>query len=126
MVVVDDFAVDPTAVQVDPGIGGTLRQSMSGMSGSDAQARDADAVRFGVTDALTQAIGRMGLPVQQATGRPPARPYVVVRGQSDLDRRGQPYAAHRHRLRRRPEQRARDGAGALRRPRRRAAAAANL
>ncbi|MGH7211557.1 MAG: DUF4410 domain-containing protein [Acetobacteraceae bacterium] len=80
MVVVDDFAVNPNAVQVDPGIGGTLRRGLSGMTGSDAQARDADAVRFGITDSLTQAIGRMGLPVQQATSRPPARPYVEVRG----------------------------------------------
>lgn len=80
MVVVDDFTVDPTAARVDQGLGGTLRRELSGMSGSDAQARDTDAVRFGITDALTQAIGRMGLPVQQATARPPAGPYVEVRG----------------------------------------------
>ncbi len=80
MVVVDDFAVEPNAARVDPGIGGALRRGLSGMTGGDAQARDADAVRFGITESLTQAIGRMGLPVQEATGGPPTGPYVEVRG----------------------------------------------
>lgn len=79
-VVVEDFIVDPSAVRVDQGIGGTLRRGLSGMSGNDAQARDANAVRFGITDSLTQAIRRMGLPVQEATVQTPAAPYVEVRG----------------------------------------------
>jgi hypothetical protein len=81
MVVVEDFSVDPTAVRVDQGIGGVLRRGVSGMSGTDAQATDADGVRFGITDGLTRAIGGMGLPVQQAAAQSPAGPYIVVRGQ---------------------------------------------
>lgn len=80
-VVVEDFAVDSNAVSVDQGIGGRLRRDLTSMTDSSAQTRDAKAVRLGIADTLTQAIRRMGLPAQKATGQLPAAPYVEVRGQ---------------------------------------------
>jgi hypothetical protein len=80
MVVVDDFTVDPQAVQVDRGIGGMARRGFSGEDTTAAKAADAATVRDAVRDTLLKSIAGMGLPAQPASGAMSAGPYVEIRG----------------------------------------------
>jgi len=80
MVVVDDFTVDPQAVQVDRGIGGMARRGFSGEDATAAKAADAAIVRDAVRQTLLKSIAGMGLPAQPASGAMPAGPYLEIRG----------------------------------------------
>lgn len=80
-VIVQDFTVDPSLVQVDQGAAARLHRSLAGTPVSTEQAQDAEAVRHAIADALTQEITQMGLPAYNGLDQLPTTPYVEVRGQ---------------------------------------------
>lgn len=79
-IVVRDFAIDPGAVRVDTGVGGTIRRTLSDTDSADARENDIALVRAAIRGGLEQAIAKMGLPVHAAVSPLPAGPYVEIRG----------------------------------------------
>jgi hypothetical protein len=80
MIVVDDFAVDPSVVRVDSGIGGTVRRAISGTDTAQEQAQQAANVSRVLRDSLIGQIYTMNLPARSPALGPVAPPYVEVRG----------------------------------------------
>ena len=88
MVVVRNFAIDPYAIQVDPGIGGQLRRSANGTSMADAQINDSNDMQLAITDTLVAQVQAMGLPAQLDTGRLPPGNVLVIQGRVDSANEG--------------------------------------
>lgn len=79
-IVVQDFAIDPNAIHIDMGVGGTIRRALSDTESADARANDIALVRAAVRGGLEQAIAKMGLAVHPVGNPMPAGPYVEIRG----------------------------------------------
>ena len=83
VVIVDDFAADPSVVQVDSGIGGTLRRAISGVGQTQEQQKQIAAVRQSLRNSLIGEINAMNLPVRSPDIGPASPPYVEIRGRID-------------------------------------------
>lgn len=81
VVVVQNFAVAPGEVQLDPGLSGTIAETLQGNSGPTPTAEEL-AVGRQVADALAEKlvgeIRDLGLPAERGTGLPPGVTYGVV------------------------------------------------
>ena len=83
-VLVADFAVDPSAVQQDQGIGERLQREMSGGDPSQAQAATASEVQTALGGALLGGLTGAGLPAETAAaGGTDAPGDLLVQGHID-------------------------------------------
>ena len=80
VVVVNNFAVDASAVEVDNGLGGRVRRAVSGTDQAQEQAKAATGAQAAVRDSLIKQLSAMPLPVQAAGAGGVTAPYVEIRG----------------------------------------------
>ena len=85
VVVVQDFAVAPGEVQLDPGISGTIDETLGGNSGTPPTGKAQDVgrqVASALADKLVVEIRDLGLPAERGVGLPPGTATgLVISGQ---------------------------------------------
>ena len=85
VVVVQDFAVAPGEVQLDPGLSGTIDETLGANKGPPRTAQEIEVARqvaSAMADKLVVEIRDLGLPAQRGRGLPPgAETGLIVSGQ---------------------------------------------
>lgn len=88
VVLVEDFAIDPATVMLDPGVAATLRRASGGEPDAVAQQQAALHAQGALSQALISRISAMGLPAEPAVQARPGQRAVEISGRIDAINEG--------------------------------------